>query len=374
MRPAFDSTRQAAAFALLLLFSLTAPWLSAKKLLPQPKQTYSSESTRWERFQWVQKFIYEETNAIDIAFVGSSHIDLGINTPYVQQKLDERLGRKSVVRTIAWSGGGFDSLYFFTKDLLAHRHVKVLVFYDEAAGDKADEVQQFVTHWFDWGEGQEVVAGLPLGEQAVYYYASVIGMPRNLLELLTSNLPSDPNSTPISYVSKFKYLAADPETTLGCFEAHRSFNPLLGINGEVPFTPSTPQTGAMPSDVCTYSSETASNFAFSNQSLPVFQTYFAKQFGRLAENNGCKLVALHFPVFAERKSALITESRNWAGLLQTNVHMMGIPGERLFAGLSDSETGRLYYDPVHLNENGQRYFTSLITPTLLQFYVHEVAR
>jgi hypothetical protein len=48
--------------------------------------------------------------------------------------------------------------------------------------------------------------------------------------------------------------------------------------------------------------------------------------------------------------------------------MIGIPGGRMFAGLTEEDAGRLYIDPVHLNENGQRYFTSLITPPLIDFY------
>src|SRR5580658_3012368 len=98
MPPAFDSTKQAAAFAGLLLLLLLAPWLAHKTFLPGREHTYSSESIRWEKFPWVQKFIYGETNDIDIAFIGSSHICDDIDTPYVQKKLDERLGRKTTVR------------------------------------------------------------------------------------------------------------------------------------------------------------------------------------------------------------------------------------------------------------------------------------
>ena len=49
----------------------------------------------------------------------------------MQQKLEEKLGRKVVVRTIAWGGNGFDILYFIVKDLLQHRNVRMIVFYDE---------------------------------------------------------------------------------------------------------------------------------------------------------------------------------------------------------------------------------------------------
>jgi hypothetical protein len=33
-----------------------------------------------------------------------------VDTPYVQAKLDERLGRQTVVRTIGWAWSGFDTL------------------------------------------------------------------------------------------------------------------------------------------------------------------------------------------------------------------------------------------------------------------------
>jgi hypothetical protein len=42
--------------------------------------------------------------------------------------------------------------------------------------------------------------------------------------------------------------------------------------------------------------------------------------------------------------------------------MLGIPTGRLFTGLLEANLELLYADPVHLNFNGQKYFTSLITP------------
>jgi hypothetical protein len=372
MRPAFSSTKQAAAFALLLLFLLAAPWLSAEKMLPQPKPGYSSESIRWEYFAWVQKFIFEETNDIDIAFVGSSHMEHGIDTPYVQQKLDERLGHPTVVRSICWAGSGFDSLYFFTKDLLDHRHVKTLVFYDECSGKTPNEVQQFVTHWFRFRENGGMLSGLPVADRATYYFASVIGMPRNLLELVTPNLLRDTNSTRISN-HFWEKGAIDPATRLGCMSTRTCFDPITGeINTS--FVPYVPPTKVTATDIRIYTPATASDFVFSNQPLPAFQTYFARQFGLLVKNHGCKLVLLHLPVYAEKTAPVMIESCYWPDLLQTDVCMMGVPGKQLFAGLSEPEIGQLYTDPVHLNENGQKYFTPLITPALLQFYESHFSR
>jgi lysophospholipase L1-like esterase len=70
----------------------------------------------------------------------------------------------------------------------------------------------------------------------------------------------------------------------------------------------------------------------------------------------------------DTNSPVITESRNWSDLLQTKVCMMGIPGTQLFSGLTEREMEQMYSDPFHFNENGQKYFTPLITPALIKFY------
>ena len=265
MNPAFSSTKEAVGFALLLVFLLAAPLLSAWKILPQPKPTYSSESIKWERFPWVQKFIFEETNDIDIAFVGSSSMIYGIDTPYVQQKLDERLGRKTVVRTIGWAGHSFDGLYFFTRDLLAHRHVKTLVFYDECSGPAANEVQQFATTWIRYGDDASALADLPVADRAIYYFASVIRMPRYLIEPLAPNLGRYTNGKSISPFWETT-IAADPETTLGCVHSLSLYNPDSG-ESSTNFTPFVPSTSVTPADLRIYTPDTASDFAFSHQPL-----------------------------------------------------------------------------------------------------------
>jgi hypothetical protein len=367
IRPAFDSTKQAVTFGLLLLFFLAAPWLSAKKLLPQPKGEYSAECPRWEKYPWLQKFIFEETNDIDIAFVGSSHLAHAIDTPYVQQQLDGLLGRRTVVRSVCWEGGGFDALYFISRELLAHRHVKVLVFYDETSGNNPGEVQQYASRWFRYRDEGAALAGLPLADRAIYYFAAMVAMPRNLLALVTPNLSDVAGENPF-----FRYWkpdqVTDPATVLGCLRMRLSYDSKNGIIEDPHFTPYLPQTGATSADIRIYSTASASSFVFSNRPTPFFQTYFAGQFGSLARTNGCQLVFLHLPVFAERTSPVLTESCYWPGVALTEVCMMGLPGAKLFAGLSEAQLDRLYADPVHFNENGQNYFTRLFTPALLQFY------
>ncbi len=191
MRPAFSSTKQAAAFALLLLVLLVLPVVMGKNLLPPRKQIYATLNWDSAPYPWIRNQIFEETNDIDIAFVGSSHIIYGINTPYVQTKLSEKLGRPSVVRTISWGGAGYDGLFLVTQDLLAHRHIHMLVFYDENNNgyDGPDPHSYKLPTLFRYADNAEFLQGLSCGEYELFYFAAILGMPRNILGLFRADMP-----------------------------------------------------------------------------------------------------------------------------------------------------------------------------------------
>jgi hypothetical protein len=116
----------------------------------------------------------------------------------------------------------------------------------------------------------------------------------------------------------------------------------------------------------------AADFVCSNRPPPLGQAYFARQFGRLAQQQGCRLVALHKPVFGDRTSRVVVEAHNWSASMQVEVCLMGIPEAQLFAGLSESDVELLYWNANHFNQNGQAYFTRLITPALVQDYESHV--
>jgi hypothetical protein len=361
MRPAFSSTEKAAAFVLLLLLLLLAPWLAGKRFLPPREQAYASAGWGWGPYPWIQKQIFDETNDIDIAFMGSSRIDWAIDTPYVQEKLDERLGRKTVVRSICWAGNGFDALAITARDLLEHRHVKTLVFCDESGmvnpGTGA-------VNWCRWGDDAGMLSGLPIRYKAYYYFAATVEMPRNLLELLTPNLPEETNDAIPNYYEA-NWHAPNPEKTLGAVIAQVGYRDYDKVEA---FAPYLPQTGVTAADVFIYTPATATNFAFSERPLPVWQVHFLEQLESEAKSHDCKLVVLHVPVMEEKGSRQVSESAYWPGVMGTDVAMMGVPTGRLFAGMTDGEIKRLFSNSDHMNENGVKYFTPLIVPALIQLY------
>jgi hypothetical protein len=185
--------------------------------------------------------------------------------------------------------------------------------------------------------------------------------------MVRPNLPADLSAT--SYW-EIQGKAPNLASNLGAITIHTGFAPNNSEQG--PFEDYKPQTSVTPDDVCIYSPETKTNFAFSSAGLPSMQLHFVQQLGALMQARGCKLVVVHIPTFDERHSAVISEPVFWPDVLPGKITMIGIPPATLFRGLSDNDIKKLFSNPAHLNENGQNYFTSLMTPILLKTYESEI--
>jgi hypothetical protein len=357
MPPAFSSLRQASAFALLLLVVLLSPWLVGRWGLPSRDQIYSSMSWRTGGFPYIHQQIFQEKGDIDMAFIGSSHMGNDIDTPYVQQQLSAKLGRTATVISLSWVNSGLEADYIIARDLLAHRKVRLLVFYD----DRGDNVPHLTGwRWFRFGDDAPELAGLPFHFQFTYYYGAILGLPRNLLNDLRPNL----DLAPPAYLFHLRFPQADfiPER-LGTFTSRAGY-----INRPDLFAPYTPTTSATPSDVVVYGPDTHDDFTFADTPAAPLQLHFAQKFLALARGHSTPLACLNLPTISNEHDASIHEGRLWLDVFQGSTPLLGIAPARLFAGLGEDDIRKLYQDPVHFNQNGQAYFTRLITPQLIDLY------
>jgi hypothetical protein len=114
-------------------------------------------------------------------------------------------------------------------------------------------------------------------------------------------------------------------------------------------------------------------FKFTDGTLPDLQLHFIRKFTALAEEHQTSLVLLHVPVYNDRRNPLIQEGTLWHDILHADLTMVGIPPANLFSDMPDSEVQKLYSDPWHFNLDGQEYFTSIITPSLLKIYADKTS-
>jgi hypothetical protein len=362
MSPTFSSTRQAAAFALMLLILFLLPELVGKSLLPSREELYSAPSWAFGAFPYIHDQIFEEKGDIDIAFMGSSPLYWGIDTPYVQRKMSEMLGRPAVVRSLCWHWSGFDALYFTARELLQRRKVRMIVFCDLIFPDTFDGAHRSTSKWFTWDEDAPEINGMNMKAKATFYAAAIVGMPRNLLDLVRTNMPAIP-SEEISFKPDWPMMR-NPSLQLGSLA--------VTVEPGREFADYTPHGSARPSDACVYSEVTKTNFQFSQRPVLPTQAAFCRKIATLARENNVKLVYLHFTRTFERLSPVIELSAPWPDVFHGDVAMIGIPGPKLFAGISEADlTNKLYCDFIHLNKNGQKFFTPLVTPALVQVYENQ---
>jgi hypothetical protein len=362
MAPAFASFRQAAGFALLLFSVMVLPAVTGKSWLPPREEIYKDIPWRFGPFEHIRHQVFEEKADIDILFIGTSRLWAGIDTPYVQQELSKKLGRPAVVETLGWAWTGFDAVYFVGKDLLERRKVRMIVFCDETRPD--DVPHPASRYWFRFGDDAEVLHGLPLRIQTMYYFASILEMPENLAGLLRTNIPDELVAPKNDHWKTF-FHAPNSATRMGALTVEAMSDPGL------PFVRIIPAGNVRTSDFSIYSPATKDRFTFSGTPTPEWQLQFARKFAALAKAHGARLVHLNLcPEYAGGPvdTGLNQERQFWPEALHTDVAMVGVPPGKLYSGIPDKDEAGLFYMLRHYNENGQQFYTRLVTPSLLQLY------
>ena len=363
MSPAFSSLRQAVGFVLLLLVLLLLPLLVPRSVLPPREQIYASLPWNVGPYAFIHDQIYAEKSDIDIAIIGDSQIWTGVDTPSLQQQLSAKLGRPAVVISLCCPWAGFDGPFFLARDLFQHRKVRMLVFNDASGATVVqDTPHKQAWRWFRFTEDSAELAGLSLRYKLIYYYGSILGMPRNLVSVLRPNLAPVLTSESEEVFEQTHHWIF-PTKRLGSLDVQISYD-----NRPDLFRKFTPETAAKPSDFDIYSAQTKNSFLFASNPTSSLQIYFARKLASLAQANGTALTYVSLPVFEDRHSQLIREKFFWPDAMQAPANMVGIPPSVLFDGLPEKDISNLFFDAYHFNENGKLYFTSLLAPNLISIY------
>ncbi len=360
MAPAFSSTKQAAAFAGLILFILLSPVLFGKSWIRPHDQMYSSIPWGAGPYPYLHNQIYEEKGDIDVVFMGPSTMWYGINTPYFQDKLSEKLGRPASARTMCWDWVGADPFYRIVKDLLEHRNVHMIVFSDPAM-TAPNTAHKMAPELFQWPDHGEELSGMAFRPKTSFYAAAIVGMPMSLLGRLRSNLPAI-DSEEVSWPGF--YHMENPFRRLGALRS-----PL--VQGR-PFEKYIPPTSPSASEVREYSPATRQYFHFPDEPPPPMQLAFLRKVAELAREHHVKMVYLYVPRSTEMRNATVNPETFWPDIFGDNITMLGIPPTILFGGLSDNDALKLYWEYRHFNINGQEYFTPIVTPALVQLYEDQI--
>jgi hypothetical protein len=368
MRPAFSSGRQAIGFASLLAALLALPGLTAMiGVTTDRRDDYSDIPARAQPLRWAQFQIFAEHGDVDLAFVGASQMMFGVNTPYVQAQLSNRIGRPANVLTLGWTNYGYDVQYYLVRDLLNHRRVRTIVICDEYNRFPDRPYPDYpgiaLLYLFHWNDEPESLVGLSWFAKLRLYAVAVLNTPRHLTKLLHHDVVFTIDSRgPDLMPSNFR--GGDLVAQLGSVRSR------LSHKSEPNFTSLRTKVTSREGDAVVFPIRGGNLFAFNGPTTPPYERHFARRLAELCRARGVQLIVLHLPTSVESRSTYVPERERPEGVYGMPLPVLGIPGVRLFAGVSTAELPNYYVDEMHLNENGQVLFTSAITPALLLIYGH----
>lgn len=133
------------------------------------------------------------------------------------------------------------------------------------------------------------------------------------------------------------------------------------------FVPFEAHSNATPDDVIAYSPKTRAAFQFA-QAPHAYQLHFAQKLARLCRERGTRLVVLKVPAYGDKGVIAVSAPELSPDVLGGPLDIIGIPPDRFFSGIPAAHISKLFFNDTHFNENGQKLFTSLITPQLLRLY------
>lgn len=344
----FETRRHAWGFVGVLAFFLTLPLLLSVFGKPTRDDVFASIPGGSGPIPYIKQEIYDEKADIDILFLGTSLLWVGIDSQYMKQEVSKKIGKEARVLTIGTNWRGEDLNYVFLRDLLQRRRVRMLVVSMPHRTQVMDEPHSQAYHWWVYGDHHETLLGLPFRYQFQLYADAVLGAPRHLLSLARPNYLEDPGGY---------------KETFGAYKVQSGY-------AREKFVPIEPLPPKLATKDLVYSRERPGFFRFTGQALNPFQEHFLKKFGKLVTDHGVKLAVVHMPLASEMHSTVVEERQDWSEFFGFHVPLVGIPMEILFKKMHENQVYLYYYDE-HLNKNGNEYFTRAIAPTLLEIYEKE---
>ncbi|HUQ09429.1 MAG TPA: hypothetical protein VM146_03870 [Steroidobacteraceae bacterium] len=331
MLPAFDNWRAAARFSALLLVLLALPIINVGLGLPSRAEVYNGLRLAGGPYVKTRQQMFGTTGDIDVAFLGSSILNVAINGDEVQRSFAAKFGPDVNVRMMGFVFQGYDMQYVMARDLLEHRRVKMLVISFSGPRAIRDRPHVQLHNLLRWGEYPEMVAGRPLQERAAIYASSVLDGPRQLLKRLRPERPID---------------AADDNRSLMVFDP-----PAARFD-----------TPAPPIEL---TDGTRDEFTFGDPEITARQKHYATLISQLAAEHHVKLVVLNIPTPEEFGEAKIWERTDWRPLLAGDSAVVAFRRADLFGA---EPASRFFKDSVHMTAEGQERFTRSFIPYLMSRY------
>ncbi|QQS41994.1 MAG: hypothetical protein IPM63_03350 [Acidobacteriota bacterium] len=348
----FDSRLQALCFLALVVFVVGLPVLITESSLVSRRHSYEIMPENLGAFSFVREEIFENDEDIDLLFVGSSVIFGSVDAPQVQKALTKMIGRPARVMTFGHYFNSIDVGYMQIRDLLERKRVRLIVISIPRI-PYTDGPSPAACKFIRYSDDEELFAELPLESKITLYACSLLMSPHDLLTMVRPNL-----TKPSPFAEN---LGAD-KAKIG-----RGRDPLKYVEYH-------PPSPVIHTRDLIHSYRDQQVIDFSNSELTPYQGIYLHSLIELLKRENVPVVVLNIPQYTERHKVRIVELKDWKTYFTKDVPIVGIPPRILFAEMSEANIAKLFYDEIHLNFNGNEYFTRSILPGILEVYEQNARR
>lgn len=315
------------------------------ELYPDKVELYRSIPDNYGPYRSFSNEIFKSKDTLDLLFVGSSLLWTGIDDHYISKMLSKIHDSDLNVKLFGINWRGEDILYYIIRDIIENRPVKRLILSMPTPKHNDKNIHNVLYRFLQYPNYKESILGLNPIYSFIYYAASVLSAPRQLITIFKKEIA-------FSNYENFNQT--------GSYKVNSGFNgaPFKYINNKKP--------NYFPLENTMYSLD-GSNFKFQGPEINGYQKHYIGKIFELLKKNNIKTAIIHIPKYSERESDKISERVCWPKTFDTEVDIIGIRPNELFESMSDDSIKYFYYDE-HLNSNGNEYFTASIFPAIAEFY------
>jgi hypothetical protein len=349
--PAFPSSASRLVFAGAVLALLALPGLLHARGHPSVEERFRSVPQTGGDFAAIEHFVLHEAEPIDILVLGTSYLWAAIDTPLLEERVGEALGRPAVARTLGSNFRGEEMYTVLLDETLRRRKVRVLVLSMPSERDRRDSPHPYA-HRVAGPGFLDLYDGLPLRQRGAALGEVLLGAPRHALALVRGE------RTEVSPLLR----------TNGALLRREGFS---GAAFDEDLRPA-PE---LPVSSLVYGPASRDRFCFLDDALNEIQLHFTRQTIALAQKNGVRVVILNVPTWSDRTpNPGIIERRAWRDCVRERMvypetfpgtTLVGATPRDLFGEMTEREAQRFFYSG-HMNANGARYFTDAIAPALVE--------
>jgi len=337
-------------FLLAILLSIALfPLIPSGKLGFSKKDIYAVASrNKGADHRFLHREIYNKTGDIDILFMGSSLLWVAINSKTIKTQLESKINRPATVLNFGHNWEGIDINYLYLKDLLQKRTVKMVVM--------ATDIHRNTPHSNLWEIWDNTVDGpdlnnLSIKHRLTFYGARLLTDPKRFFNIAQQTIKPaallSPDN-PIYYLDKDFGDVFVKKGFQGAPYEYCAFSPI-----KFP-----------PSQILNQ------NLEFPKSPISDYTIHFFKKTITLLKKYNAKLVWLNVPEWQNRRKQVIITNPLFETKDESS-DFIGITGNNLFRDMNDADIKKFYYNN-HLNANGNAYFTSCVSPTLLKIYDEKI--